>query len=1047
MKRFIDNIIVIFSFVLIIISHDYSLTTDTIPNLRESNHDKMILKQKIREPKEKSISGFGDNAILKPVTVQAGIVSPITVQPSFFIPKGFVTLTSSSLAEAITYQHIFFIIGILLFVIGLLSYLLLRINKGRKKLIKSEARFRTLLDNTPNATMIFQNYRLKFTNPALEKLTGFSKEELLNMEIWQLIHPQSLRSLKNDEIFYDQNKLNIRTELQILTKNKQTKWIDFSTCTIDYNGKEAVLASAVDITEKKNYQKQVAEAEERYGLIVLATNDGISDYNLTEESLYLSPQWKQMLGFKDYEIENTFEQWVALLHDEDRERFKKIFEELSTGKKSNQKTEYRIICKDKTFKWVAAAFSVVFDGKNKPLRILSTHTDITERKTTEEKLTKSEARYKNFFSRNSAIMVMVNPETGMIKDANISALEYYGYSREEMMEINFNDLSEMTKEEIDAERENAKKENRPYLHLTHHLKNDSIRDVAIYLSNTEEENNNLQYAIIFDITERIKAEKELNKAKEIAEEANKVKSFFVSSISHEIRTPLNAIIGLTDLTIEGDQLTKEQMQNLQSIKYSSDHLLSVINDVLDFSKLEAGKVELEKIDFDLHKLITESAKTIEFKTREKNIDLNVSVLGDTPRVLKGDPSRLRQVLLNLLSNAAKFTEQGHIDINVNVLRSFDNKVRLRFSVSDTGKGIPENKQKLLFQNYSQAETSTSRKFGGTGLGLSICKKIVELQNGEIGLKSLEGMGSTFWFELDYQISEKPFLPENKNLDDRIRNFRNIKILLVEDDKMNQFVMSQLLKKWKATVDIADNGLLALNKMENNDYNLVLMDMHMPELNGVETTRIIRNPETNIRNHDIPIIALTADVTNETRQMVKEAGMNNFITKPSEKQEMFETIMHTLINQKTQFVPALEQPTGYLPEKQIREETKDRVKTALADIFDDDMESTLDLIGRFIKDIPRTIVSVNEAFYDQNLSLLREQVHKIKPGFSYMGFSNVSEKIEKIKKLAREKSRMNELENLIRELEDDSRDITRILREIQREYLKGNYSMDTPPGNR
>lgn len=972
-------------------------------------------------------------------------LSSDTFDPSGLFPKNVLAFVESDTFFA--YRNFIVVIILLLVCLVLLGLMLWRNNQAKKLTQKSEFRFKTLLENSPSATMIFQNYQLRFANAALESLTGFSREELLQMEIWQLIHPQSLKNLKNDQIYFDSDKLNIRTELQIITKKKETKWIDFSTRSITFDEKPAILASAVDITEKKEYENQVVEAEERYGLIVLATNDGISDINLTENTLYLSPQWKLMLGFKDHELENSLEQWNSLLHTDDRERFEYLMDEIRSGRQSNAKTEYRIICKDKSFKWVSASFTAVYDKKNIPIRILGTHTDITERKLTEEKLKESEYRYKNFFARNSAVMLILDPETGDIKDANQSALNYYGYSKEKLLSMNISGINIMDKQMIEEEKESALKENRDHNYFRHQLKDGTIRDVAVYSSKIDDEKLKLQYAIIFDITERRKAEQDLEKAKDFAEEANRVKSFFVSNISHEIRTPLNAIIGLSDLLLEDENLTPEQLENLNSIKYSSDHLLGVINDVLDFSKLEAGKVELEKTDFDLYKLVKESSKTIEFKTKEKNIGLNVSILPDTPRVIMGDPSRLRQILLNLLSNAVKFTSKGHIDLNLRVLKSEEDRVKIRFSVSDTGIGIPEDKQSELFQNFTQAESNTSRKFGGTGLGLSICKKLVELQGGKIGLKSLEGMGSTFWFEMEYQISEKAFIPDAEKLDNRIKNLKGIRILLVEDDKMNQFVMSQLLRKWKSQVEIAENGVEAIEKLEKQKFSVVLMDMHMPQLNGIETTKIIRNPDSDVLDHDVPIIALTADITSETRQLVEEAGMNNFITKPSEQEDMYQRIMYTLIHHKTEFVESADAADQYTEENTeqekniLEEQTRTRVKKALSDIFDDDMESTLDLISKFLKDIPRIVVGIMEAFYDHDFLTLRKLVHKVKPGYSYMGFTDVSEKITRIQELSRQESRINELEALCRELEDDSRDIVRILRDIQREYMKGR-SIDT-----
>lgn len=942
------------------------------------------------------------------------------------------------------WQTILVIIGILLVSLIVLVLLLIKNLQARKETQKSEERFKALLVASPSAVMIFQHYKLIYVNKALEELTGYSSDELLKMEIWQLIHPNSLRNLNNDSILTDPANFSFRGEFQIVTKSKEKKWIDFSTRSIELDGKHAMLASAIDITQKKNYEKQLIEAEERYALIVLATNDGISDYDIPEERLYLSPQWKEMLGFNDQELENVMQTWYDRVFEQDRDKVIKIIENLKGGAYPSFKTEYRMLCKDGSSIWVAASFSVVFNSEKHPIRILGTHTDITERKITEQKLKESELRYKSFFDHNSAVMLMLEPDSGNIMDANQSAVDFYGYSRDQLLQMHLSEISDMSQEQIDQEFALAKEEQRNYYYFRHKLSDGHVRDVEVYSSHIRISDKNLQYAIVFDITQRRKAEKELQAAKEVAEEANRIKSMFVSSVSHEIRTPLNAIIGLADLIIEEENLTKGQLENVRSIKYSSDHLLDVINEVLDFSKLEAGKVELEKTEFDIITLVRESVKTIEFKARQKNIALRVEMEPGIPRVLIGDPARLRQILLNLLSNAVKFTSQGQVDVHVTVQKLEQEQLSLRFAVSDTGIGIPEEQQEYIFESFSQAGSDTTRKFGGTGLGLSICKKLVELQKGKIGVKSIEGMGSTFWFELDYPVSPKPHLPQLGKPGGKLKNLKGVRILLVEDDKMNQFVMKQILGKWQAEIEIAENGRLAVEILEKEKFSLVLMDLHMPELNGYEAARIIRDPSSRVLDHEVPIIALTADVTMETRQRVNKAGMNDFITKPSEQEVMYEKIMHSIIHHKNKFNPK-EEPVEQQRETLFShsEKAKLRIKKALADIFDDDLPSTLDLINKFLKEIPRTIIGINEAFYENDFETLGKLVHKIKPGFSYMGFTEVSDKITRIQQLARHNKRIAELENLCKELDDHSREIIRILREIQKEFIKTD-SVDAPP---
>jgi PAS domain S-box-containing protein len=799
------------------------------------------------------------------------------------------------------------LLAISIFILGVLFFKTVRTRRQHEV---SEKRFRVLLEANPSAIMIFQNFKLKFVNSSLEKLTGYSRMELLQMEVWQLVHPSSFKSGSSEKISVDHDGFSFRGEFEIITKDRSTVWIDMSTRSINFDDKPAVLATAIDITE---------------------------------------------------------------------------------------------------------------------------------RKITEERLSDSELRYKTFFAKNSASMLIIDPQTSRIVDANHAAVCFYGYKREELMNMNILDLNVLTQEEIDEEVKQAAYEQRAHHILKHKLADGTERDVEIYNSIVKINSVYFNYCLIFDVTERRRIEKELQQAKELAEDANRVKSFFISTVSHEIRTPLNAIIGLTNLIIDGEKLSEEQMKYMQSIKFSSDHLLGIINDVLDFSKLEAGKVLLEKIDFDPVNLISECVKTIEFKSRDKNIKVNMELDSTIPHVLKGDPSRLRQILLNLLSNAEKFTEEGNIDVQAKLLRLSPEKVEIRFSVSDTGKGIAADKQNSLFQSYTQEDSETSRKYGGTGLGLSICKKLVELQNGEIGLKSVEGVGSTFWFILSYDISEKTFLPDMTKMPSlKARDMKGIKILLAEDDRMNQFVMRKTLEKWNIELDIAQNGKEAVEKLMQNHYSLVLLDLHMPELTGYEVINIIRDTKSGVLNHYIPVLALTADVTSETQLKVRESGMNDFITKPCEPAIMYEKIISAINNQKTYFVE--KQPDENTQDIEIAqnfEKSKVRIRKALTDIFDDDVEGIVALIVKFLKEIPWTIVGINEAFFDQDMETLGRLVHKIKPGYHYLGFSEVSDKITRIQELAKSGNNIDALEALCRELDDDSRRIIFILREVHKDFLREN----------
>jgi len=403
-----------------------------------------------------------------------------------------------------------------------------------------------------------------------------------------------------------------------------------------------------------------------------------------------------------------------------------------------------------------------------------------------------------------------------------------------------------------------------------------------------------------DITEKKKVEREILESKFEAERTAKAKSEFLSNMSHEIRTPMNAIIGLSELLIK-ENLTIKQLENLKSIKYSADNLLVIINDILDFSKIESGKIEFESINFDLFSKVQEIRKTFIFKAEEKGIGLKFHVDERISQFVVGDPFRLNQILLNLLSNALKFTKEGTVSLMVDLVSEDEENVEVKFNIIDTGIGIPKDKFASVFESYTQAYTDITRRFGGTGLGLAITRQLVTMQNGVINIESEPGKGSTFSVTLQFQ---KGVAESQATVDEQIaemlekRDFGGMSVLLVEDNVMNQFVAHQVLELWNIKVDFANDGLEATDKLKINDYALVLMDLQMPVMSGYEATAFIRDKTNRLRNPEIPIIALTADAFPETKKKVMEEGMNDFVTKPLEQNDLYNKIkLHALKNVK------------------------------------------------------------------------------------------------------------------------------------------------------
>jgi signal transduction histidine kinase/ActR/RegA family two-component response regulator len=390
--------------------------------------------------------------------------------------------------------------------------------------------------------------------------------------------------------------------------------------------------------------------------------------------------------------------------------------------------------------------------------------------------------------------------------------------------------------------------------------------------------------------ERSRKEQELIQAKRQAEDASMAKAQFLSTMSHEIRTPLNAVIGITHLLLQ-DNPRPEQVENLNALRFSGENLLALINDILDFSKIEAGKIDFEEADFSLCELLTGIKQSLGFKAKEKGLLFRVEEEGSIPSTLVGDPGRLSQVLNNLLSNAIKFTERGHVLLKVTAGEVANGFTDIHFEVEDTGIGIPADKQQIIFDSFSQASADTSRKFGGTGLGLAITRKLLELQDSDIQVNSEAGEGTTFSFTLRMKVGRQVEQDNNSVFKHATHSYESLKgyrVLLVEDNAMNVIVARQFLNRWELDFEHAENGEEAVDKVKNGQYDLVLMDLQMPVMDGYEATRQIRQTHPGL-----PIIALTASAMLEIQEQVYKVGMNDFVTKPFNPKELYQKIARQL----------------------------------------------------------------------------------------------------------------------------------------------------------
>ena len=615
----------------------------------------------------------------------------------------------------------------------------------------------------------------------------------------------------------------------------------------------------------------------------------------------------------------------------------------------------------------------------------------------------------------------ISPE-GKITDLNQATVRVTGESREKLIGTNFFDyFTEPDKAREGYEEVFIKGFVADYP-LT--IIDGELTDVLFNGSVYKDEQGKVVGAVVVArvITEQKRIEKELIEAKvfaelatEIAEEAKikaetatriaedavKAKQQFLSNMSHEIRTPMNAIIGFTKVVLKTD-LSAKQKEYLTAIKMSGDALIVLINDILDLAKVDAGKMTFQQTPFKLALSISAMLHLFETKIQEKNLELVKEYDSKIPEVLVGDPVRLHQIILNLVSNAVKFTAKGKITVSVRLLSEDEENAKIEFAIKDTGIGIAEDKIDKIFENFQQASSVTSRLYGGTGLGLAIVKQLVEPQGGSISVKSKVNEGSTFSFVLNFQKTnaEAELETGTEEIDPEIKN---IKVLVVEDIALNQLLMKTLLDDFGFERDIAANGKIAIEKLGSKSYDVILMDLQMPEMNGFEATEYIRT----VMNSNIPIIALTADVTTVDLAKCKAVGMNDYIAKPVDERLLYAKI-----------VSLVKKPTPIKENDNTETKSLRCIDLAyVSHLTKSDPKLMMEMIGLYLEQTPPLIYTMKKSLHEKDWKSLYSAVHKMIPSFSIMGISNVFESMaKKVQEYASTQQQADGIPDLVLQIE-------------------------------
>jgi two-component system sensor histidine kinase/response regulator len=760
--------------------------------------------------------------------------------------------------------------------------------RAEEALKESERKYSTIVEKGNDGIVIIQDGSIKFANSTITSMVGLAPEGIIGKPFINLISPTYR------EVVFDRYQERIsgkeppnRYEIELFSRDGKKILVDVSASLIEYEGRPADMAIIRDITERR----QAEEELQRTHFAIDSAPEGIAWLDKNFHYIYVNEGMCRMLGYTRDELLSIEPSKLDLMFPQVPPS--KLWAEMRGIKSQVREALFRR--KDNTtFPVELAIDHVVFKNEEYIFAIMR---DITERKQAEEKLRESEERYRDLFDNASDLIQSVD-EKGKFVYVNKKWKEVLGYSDEEIKKLNLTDI--LRKDQIPHCMELFKKvmrgETLDNVEVVFVTKEGREIFASGFVNPWMKDGKFVATRAIFsDVTGRKRAEQALIEAKEQAEEANRLKSEFLANMSHEIRTPMNAIIGMTGITL-GTDLTDDQRESLIMVKESAYALLGLLDGILDLSKIEAGRVEFETIDFDLRATVEGIADTLAYRASTKGLELACMIHHRVPTLLRGDPGRLRQILMNLGGNAVKFTEKGEVVIRVELSEETEDQATLLFSVTDTGIGIPKDKQEKIFGSFVQADGSTTRKYGGTGLGLSISKQLVKLLDGQIGVESQPGKGSRFWFTISFE-KQKEFKRISPVIPSDICGMR---ILVVDDNQANRSILVKMLESSGCSSEAVGSGNEAIQVLKRavrkeKLFDLVLLDMQMPEMDGEQTLRAIKaDPELK----DVLVVILTSIGIRGDVARLEALGCAGYLTKPIKQSQLFDTITTVWSQQKT-----------------------------------------------------------------------------------------------------------------------------------------------------
>lgn len=764
-----------------------------------------------------------------------------------------------------------------------------------------------------------------------------------------------------------------------------------------------------EIDQRKKSEAALKSSEGLWQFALEGAGDGVWEYNFQNQEVFFSKQYKKMLGYTDEEFKNETSEWYNRIHPDDLELVNKTDQDYAEGKILSHQREFRLRHKNGHYLWILDRGMVIAFTKDKsPERIVGTHTDITERKLAEQALKINEEKYRGIIANMNLGLIEVD-NNEIIQYANDSFCSMSGFTQTELIKRKASDvliLNEETKRKIQQKNELRKQGISDTYEVSVNHKNGEKRWWLISAAPRYNDNAVLvgSIGIHLDITQQKRLELELINAKEQAEASTQAKEMFLANMSHEIRTPMNAILGMSN-QLRKTHLDQEQSFFLNTIKTAADNLLVIINDILDLSKIDAGKLTIENIGFEIQPLIMRVIQVMNHKAEEKGIIITSSFWDpQLQNVLIGDPYRINQVLLNLVSNAIKFTSKGSVDLTCKLIKEDTVNQWIKITVLDSGVGMDQSFIERLFDNFSQEDATVTRKYGGTGLGMSITKRLIELMDGKIEVDSKKNEGTKISILLKLNKGKVEDLPQSDITETDPGILKGKVILVTDDNEINRLLASTILQAYGAEILEATNGLEAIEQTINCTPDLILMDIQMPVMDGMEAIREIRKKMST----SIPAIALTALALKGDNQRCLEAGFNDYLSKPFEEMQLL-NIVSVWLGKKINQLTAPNIPTVI--------ETPLYDLTQLNTIARGNMDFIEKMKCLFREQAPDSVNEMKTAYLENDYVLMAKIAHRMKPSVDTMGIISLKEVLKEIEESAHTEGNSLRMDNLLWNLEN------------------------------